>query len=323
MAGRRVGTSGLQVSRLGLGTMTWGTDVSPATARDLVLRFAEEGGNLVDTAPAYGNGMAEKVLGRLIHTDLRRDDLVIATKGGFGVHNGRRSVDTSRGALLDDLAGSLRRLHTDHVDLWQLHAWGDAPLEETLAALDHAVGTGMARYAGISNYVGWQTARAATWQQAVPGRAHVVSTQVEYSLVARRVELEVVPAAQALGMGVFPWAPLGRGVLAGRYRGGVPDDSRAASKHLRWFVEPYLEPKYRAVVDAVTMAATGLGLTPAQVALLWVRDAPAVTAPLLGVRTVEQLEHLLVTETKRLPDQIVSALDDVTGGPNLLRTPQA
>lgn len=323
MASRRVGNSGLQVSRLGLGTMTWGTDVSPATARDLVLHFTAAGGNLVDTAPAYGNGIAEKIIGRLIHTDLRRDDLVIATKGGFGVRGGRRSVDTSRGALLDDLAGSLRRLHTDHVDLWQLHAWGDAPLEETLAALDHAVTAGMARYVGISNYVGWQTARAATWQQAMPGRAQLVSTQVEYSLVARRVELEVIPAAQALGMGVFPWAPLGRGVLGGQYRTGIPDDSRAASERLAWFVEPYLEPKYRAVVDAVSMAATGLGLTPAQVALLWLRDAPAVTAPLLGVRTVDQLEHLLRTETKRLPEPIVRALDDVTGGPNLLRTPQA
>ena len=316
---RRVGDSGLTVSRLGLGTMTWGGDVSPSTARDLVRRFMDGGGNLVDTAPAYGNGAAENVIGRLIHTDLRRDDLVIASKGGFGMHAGRRSVDTSRGALLDDLAGSLRRLHTDHVDLWQVHAWGSAPLDETLAALDHAMTSGMARYVGVSNFVGWQTARAATWQQAVPGRAHLVSTQVEYSLVARRVELEVMPAARAHGMGVFAWSPLGRGVLTGKYRSGTPRDSRGGSDHLSWFVDPYLEPKYRAVVDAVCTAADGLGLTPAQVALLWVRDAPAVTAPLLGARTVAQLEEYLAVDDQVLPPAIVSALDDVTGGPNLLR----
>ena len=114
-------------------------------------------------------------------------------------------VDTSRGALLDDLAASLRRLHTDHVDLWQVHAWGQAPLEETLAALDHAVTAGMARYVGVSNYIGWQTARAATWQEAVPGRAHLISAQVEYSLLNRAVELEVLPASVALGLGVLPW----------------------------------------------------------------------------------------------------------------------
>lgn len=316
---RRVGESGLSVSRLGLGTMTWGADVSPAGARDLVRRFIAEGGNLVDTAPAYGNGAAENIIGKLIHTDIRRDDLIIATKGGFGLHGGRRTVDTSRLALLDDLAGSLRRLHTDHVDLWQLHAWGSAPLDETLAALDHAVSSGMARYVGISNFVGWQTARAATWQQAVPGRAHLVSTQVEYSLVARRVELEVLPAARAHGMGVFAWSPIGRGVLTGKYRSGTPRDSRGGSDHLSWFVDPYLEPKYRAVVDAVCTAADGLGLTPAQVALLWVRDAPGVTAPILGARTVDQLDDYLAVDDQVLPEAIVSALDDVTGGPNLLR----
>jgi len=316
---RRVGESGLSVSRLGLGTMTWGADVSPAGARDLVRRFVAEGGNLVDTAPAYGNGAAENIVGKLIHTDIRRDDLVIATKGGFGMQGGRRAVDTSRRALLDDLAGSLRRLHTDHVDLWQLHAWGTAPLDETLAALDHAVSSGMARYVGVSNFVGWQTARAATWQQAVPGRAHLVSTQVEYSLVARRVELEVLPAARAHGMGVFAWSPIGRGVLTGKYRSGTPRDSRGGSDHLSWFVDPYLEPKYRAVVDAVCTAAEGLGLTPAQVALLWVRDAPGVTAPILGARTVAQLDDYLSLDDQVLPPAIVSALDDVTGGPNLLR----
>ncbi|WP_460706619.1 aldo/keto reductase [Luteococcus sediminum] len=319
MQTRRVGHSGLVVSRLGLGTMTWGGDTSAADARAMLRTFVDAGGTLVDTAPAYGHGVAEKILGKLTHTDLRREDLVIATKGGFGIRNGRRLIDTSRGALLDDLAASLRRLHTDHVDLWQVHAWGDAPLEETLAALDHAVSQGMARYAGISNYIGWQTARAATWQQAVPTRTPLVSGQVEYSLLARRAELEVLPALRAHGMGLFPWSPLGRGVLSGKYRTSTPQGSRGASEHFGWFVEPYLESKSRAITDAVCRAADGLDMTPAQVALLWVRDAPVVTAPLLGARTPEQLSELLGLDQASLPAPIVKALDDVTGGTNQLR----
>ncbi|MFC6360220.1 aldo/keto reductase [Luteococcus peritonei] len=319
MQTRRVGESGLEVSRLGLGTMTWGADTPISEARQMLRGFVEAGGSLVDTAPAYGQGVAEKIIGKLIHTDLRRSDLVIATKGGFGMHQGRRRVDTSRRAMLDDLAVSLRRLHTDHVDLWQVHAWGEAPLEETLAAMDQAVSSGMTRYVGISNYIGWQTARAATWQQAVPGRARLVSGQVEYSLLARRAEIEVLPALRAHGMGLFPWSPLGRGVLTGKYRRGIPRGSRGASEHFSWFVEPYLEAKSRAIVDAVCRAAEGLDMSPEQVALLWLRDAPVVTAPLLGARTLEQLEPLLATEELELPEPIVAALDDVTGGQNHLR----
>ncbi len=317
---RAVGESGLQVSRLGLGSLTWGRDVPPSQARALLHRFVEAGGTLVDTAAAYGNGDAERIIGRAIHTDLTRDDLVIATKGGFGVRGGRRVVDTSRTALLDDLAGSLRRLHTDHVDLWQLHAWGAAPLEESLAAIDHAVSTGMVRYAGVSNFVGWQTAQAATWQAAFPGRAPMVSTQVEYSLLARRAEVEVIPAVRAFGMGLLAWSPLGRGVLAGRYRTGTPRDSRGGQTHFSWFVEPYLEARSRSVVDAVATAADGLDLSCAQVALLWTRDAPGVTAPLIGPRTVDQLDHLLETEELELPVEITAALDDVSGGPNAGRS---
>lgn len=319
MLERHVGASGLQVSSLGLGTMTWGRDTSPETARHLLRDFVEAGGTLVDTAPAYGQGVAEKILGKAIHTDLSRDDLVIATKAGFGLHDGRRVVDTSRRAMLSDLAESLRRLHTDHVDLWQVHAWGDAPLDETLAALDHAVTQGMTRYVGVSNFVGWQTAQAATWQRALPGRAQIVSAQVEYSLLARRAEVEVLPAAHALGLGVLAWSAVGRGVLSGKYRTGTPRDSRGALEHFSWFVEPYLEPKPRAITDAVVTAAEGLELTPAQVALMWTRDAPGVSSALIGPRTPAQLAELLAVVDQHLPGEITRALDDISGGPNVAR----
>ncbi|MDQ1482668.1 MAG: hypothetical protein QOF35_744, partial [Actinomycetota bacterium] len=227
-----------------------------------------------------------------------------------------RIVDTSRRTLLRDLDGSLRRLETDYIDIWQLHAWGTAPLEESLSAVDRAVTSGRVRYAGISNFVGWQTAQAATWQRAFPGRAPICSAQVEYSLLARRAEVEVLPAVRAFGMGFFPWSPLGRGVLTGQYRHGTPRGSRGATDHFAWFVEPYLDPRSRGVVEAVARAADGLDLSPLQVALLWVRDAPGVTAPLLGSRTTAQLAPALAIEDKRLPDEIISALDDVSGGPH-------
>jgi aryl-alcohol dehydrogenase-like predicted oxidoreductase len=175
------------------------------------------------------------------------------------------------------------------------------------------------RYVGVSNFVGWQTAQAATWQRAFPGRTPISSAQVEYSLLARRAEVEVLPAVRAFGMGFFPWSPLGRGVLTGQYRSGTPRGSRAATDHFAWFVEPYLEPRSRGVVEAVVRAAEGLDLLPLQVALLWVRDAPGVTAPLLGARTAGQLVPALASEELTLPAEIASALDDVSGGPNAAR----
>lgn len=320
MEQRPLGTSGLRVSPVGLGTMAWGRDVDATVARRLLESFVERGGSLVDTAPAYGAGAAEKMIGATLSRGLPRESLVIATKAGFVVRDGTRVIDTSRGALLDDLAKSLRRLGTSYVDLWQVHAWGEAPLDETLAALDAAVSSGMARYAGVSNFVGWQTATAATWQSAVPGRARLSSVQVEYSLLARRAEVEVVGAAQHHGLGVLAWSALGRGALTGKYRGGrVPRDSRAASQHFSWFLEPYLQPRSLAICDAVAHAAQGLGLTPAQVALLWVRDAPQVASALIGPRTIDQLEELMDVDGKQLVAPIVSALDDISGGPNALR----
>lgn len=316
MLRRNVGSSGLSTSRMGLGTMTWGRDTPKEDARALLRAFVDAGGDLVDTAPAYARGEAERILGVLMKTEVNRDDLVLATKAGFTFREGVRVIDTSRRALLDDLHESLRRLRTDHIDLWQVHAWGPAPLEETLAALDHAVTIGDVRYAGVSNFVGWQTASASTWQEAFPGRARIVSNQVEYSLLARRAEVEVLPAIRHFGMGFFPWSPMGRGVLTGKYRGQIPRGSRAASEHFGWYVEPYLEPRSRAVVEAVAKAADGLGMTPLQVAWLWVRDAPGVTAPLLGVRTAEQLTEYLDAEAMELPAPIAAALDDVSGGPN-------
>jgi len=311
MQQRPVGSTGLQVSRLGLGLMSWGTVTDEHEAREQLTAFLDAGGTLLDTAHVYGGGASEELLGSLLAGGFARDDVVIATKAGFGVRRGVPAYDASRGALLPSLDRSLRRLGVDHVDLWQMHVWDDGvPLEETLAAMDTAVASGRASYVGISNYSGWQTAQAATWQRAVPGRAPLASTQVEYSLLNREVEHEVLPAADAMGMGVLPYSPLAKGVLTGKYRTGIPSDSRAAADHSR--VEAYLDDRAGRVVEAVARAADGLGWTALEVALVWVRDRPGVTAPIVGARTAAQLSGALDLEDKTLPEELVRALDDVS-----------
>lgn len=313
MEQRYLGRTGLKVSRLGLGTLTWGRDTDEHEAREQLAAFAEAGGTLLDTAAGYGDGAAEQLLGALLGDVVRREDVVIATKAGISRVRGVRETNASRGSLLSTLDASLRRLGVDHVDLWQVHTWvDDTPLEETLSALDQAVTSGRTAYVGISNYSGWQSAQAATWQRAVPGRAPLASTQVEYSLLNRRVEAEVLPAAAALGLGVLPWSPLGRGVLTGKYRSGTPADSRAASPHFASFVEAYLDDRSSRVVEAVARAAEGLEWTPVEVALAWVRDRVGVTAPILGARTAAQLKGALSVEQCVLPPEIVAALDDVS-----------
>lgn len=313
MQQRSVGATGLKVSRLGLGTMTWGRDTDEHEARDQLIAFAEAGGTLVDTAAGYGDGASEELIGTLIGDVVARDEVVLATKAGISRRTGERVTDTSRGHLLSTLDASLARLGVDHVDLWQVHVWTDeTPVEETLSALERAVSSGRASYVGISNYTGWQTAQAATWQRAVPGRTPLASTQVEYSLLNRQVEHEVLPAAQALGLGVLPWSPLGRGVLTGKYRTGTPSDSRAATEHFARFVGTYLDERGRGIVEAVARAADGLGWSPLEVSLAWVRDRPGVTAPIVGARTAAQLGGALGVEELTLPPEIVAALDDVS-----------
>lgn len=317
MEQRRLGRSGLKVSRLGLGTMTWGRDTDEHEAADQLAMFLEAGGTLLDTAAGYGDGESERVIGGLLASKVDREEVVLATKAGISRRTGERVVDTSRRALLDALDGSLARLGTDHVDLWQVHAWSDeTPLEETLAAVDSAVASGRTRYAGVSNYTGWQTGRAVTWQETWPGRAPLVSTQMEYSLLQRGIEREVLPAAEALGLGVLPWSPLGAGVLTGKYRGGTPADSRAASPHFARFIERFLDDRSRRIVDAVATAADGLDATALEVALAWVRDAPGVTAPIVGARTAAQLRASLDAESLTLPSEIRVALDEVSAPPS-------
>ncbi len=292
--------------------MTWGRDTDEHEAREQVDAFLGAGGNLIDTADVYADGASERLLGRLLAEDGRRDQVVLATKA-VSLPGTERRFDASRRHILDALEGSLRRLGVDTIDLWQLHAWDPwTPLDETLAAVDAAIASGKVRYAGVSNYAGWQLAQAATSSALRDGSQPLVSVQVEYSLLQRGVEREVVPAAEALGLGLLPWSPLGRGVLSGKYRNGTPADSRAANPSFSSFVQPYLSEDSRRVVDAVCTAAQGLDAQPVEVALAWVRDQPGVVAPIIGARTAAQLKTALASAKLELPAQLRAALDDIS-----------
>lgn len=310
MQERFVGRSGLSVSRVGLGTASWGRETDEHEAADILRTFLDAGGTLIDTAASYGAGASESLLGTLL-ADVARQDVVLVSKAGSSVPHGRPG--TSRGAMLATLDQTLARLGTDHLDLWLVQGWDPrVPVDETLGALEHAVATGRTRYVGVSNYTGWQTAYAVARQASRDLAAPVVATEVEYSLLARQPEREVVPAAEALGFGVLAWSALGRGVLTGKYRYGIPANSRAASDHLTGFVDPYLDEDARLVVEAVCRAAEGLQLTPLEVALAWVRDRPSVASALIGPRTAAQLKAALSAEEVTLPGEIADALDDVS-----------
>ena len=313
MEKRRAGMSGLALSRLGLGTMTWGRDTDEIEAADQCRAFLDAGGNFIDTASTYGDGDSERVIGGLIGTLFNRDEVVIATKAGIGFADGVRKVDASRHSLIAELDRSLSRLGTDFVDVWHVHAWDDAtPLDDTLSALDYAYTTGRARYVGISNYSGWQIARAATKQQSNSMKAPLTTVQNEYSLLNRVVESEILDAAEECGLGFLAWAPLARGVLTGKYRKGLPSDSRGAAPHFAKHIEPYLDGRSTRIVEAVVVAAEGLGYSPLEVALAWVRDAPGVTTSLIGARTGAQLRGVLKSEEIALPEVVRSALNDVS-----------
>jgi len=310
---RRAGKSGLTLSRLGLGTMTWGRDTDTHEAADQCRAFIEAGGNFFDTSPTFGDGDSERVLGGLIGTLFERDDVAIATKAGVSHPDGVRTVNNSRQSLIAELDKSLTRLQTDYVDLWQIQMWDDqTPLEDTLSALDYAYSSGKARYVGISNFSGWQSARAITLQESNTAKAPIVTNQIEFSLLNRIAESEVIPCALATETGILAWAPLGRGVLTGKYRSGIPSDSRAAAPHFIKHIERYLDNRSARIVEAVFVAAQGLGYSPLEVSLAWVRDTPGITSAIVGARTGAQLRGILKSEEISLPDIVRGVLDEIS-----------
>lgn len=316
---RTLGRSGCAVSTYTLGTMTFGAETDEKGSFAQLDRFVEAGGNLVDTADVYSHGVSEEIIGRWLAerpADIR-DQVVLASKGRFPMGEGPNDVGLSRRHLSRALDASLARLGVDCIDLYQVHSYDPlTPLEETFGFLDDAVRAGKIRYTGLSNFTGWQLQRVVDLAEH-RGLAVPVTLQPQYNLLVREIEWEIVPAAEANGLGLLPWSPLGGGWLTGKYRRdeqptgatrlgedpdrGVEAYSRRSTQERTW-----------AVVDAVSAVADDLGVSMAQVALAWLVDRPTVTSVILGARTLDQLEDNLGAQDLHLSEEHTRLLDEAS-----------
>lgn len=305
---RLLGATGLYTSALGLGTMTWGDGTGYDDAAEIFSRFREAGGTLVDVADTYGSGAAEQWLGEFVAMGNREDVQIAGSSGNRPEHP--RRFDSSRGYLLTSLDRTLARLGVDYLDLWQVHAWDSrTPTAETTSALADAVRQGKARYAGVANFTGWQTAKTAVL--ASDAGCPLASAQLNYSLLSRGAEREAIPAALDAGMGVVASSPLAGGALTGKYRHKLPPESRGASGSLA-DAAPELDERSRRIVEAVVVAAEGLACSPGDISLAWLRERAGVASVLLGVRSPGQLMAALNSERVVVPDEVYAALDDVS-----------
>jgi aryl-alcohol dehydrogenase-like predicted oxidoreductase len=293
MEQRRFGTTGIRVSELCLGTMTFGNEADEATSKAIVDRFLDAGGNFVDTANVYSAGLSEEITGRALGS--RRDEVVLATKVRFAMGDGPNDVGLSRRSIRKQVEASLRRLGTEWIDLYQVHCWDPrTPLEETLSTLNDLVHEGKVRYIGASNFAGWHLAKA-LGLSALHDWEPFVSLQPEYSLITRDIERELLPQCKDEGLAVLPWSPLAGGVLSGKYRkdGDFPAGTRGAETENPITFTYRLDDRAWNIVDAVGKVAAEVGKTPAQVALNWVVNRPGITAPIIGARNLTQLDDNL------------------------------
>jgi len=305
---RMLGRTGTRVSELCLGAMTFGREADEATSKAIVDRFLDAGGNFIDTANVYSLGVSEEITGRALAG--RRDDVVLATKVRFKMGDGPNDVGLSRRHIRMNLEASLRRLGTDWIDLYQVHCWDNhTPLEETISTLDDLVREGKVRYVGASNYAAWQLAKA-LGIAALRNWEPFASLQPEYSLITRDIERELLPLCRDAGLAVLPWSPLGGGILSGKYRQGedLPAGTRGGDIEEPIHFTYRLDERAWRIVEAVRGVADDLGKTPAQVSLNWVVNKPGITAPIVGVRNLEQLEANLGAIGWRLEDAQLKAL---------------
>jgi aryl-alcohol dehydrogenase-like predicted oxidoreductase len=295
---RFLGKTGLKVSELCLGAMTFGREASEEDSRHLIDRFVELGGMFIDTANVYSRGASEEIVGRWL-SGKRRDDFVIATKVRFDMGQGPNDQGLSRKHILAAVEASLRRLGTDYIDLYQVHCWDNkTPLAETLSALDSLVKSGKVRYIGASNFTGYQLQKAIDLSRQ-NGWEPFTCLQPQYNLLERVIEWEVVPVCLNEGLGMIPWSPLRGGWLSGKYRRGMqqpPEGSRVEAAEKKGWSEAwsaYNNEHTWELLDTLFEVAAETGKHPAQVAINWLLSKPGVTAPIIGARTMEQLENNL------------------------------
>jgi aryl-alcohol dehydrogenase-like predicted oxidoreductase len=311
---RRLGDTGLMVSELCLGCMTFGREASEEDSKRLVDRFLDAGGNFIDTADVYSKGVSEEITGRTIKGV--RDDVVLATKVYFPMGEGPNDTGLSRKHVTQGCEDSLRRLGTDYIDLYQVHCWDSAtPLKETLSALTDLVRSGKVRYIGVSNFTGWQLVKSVCLSEA-NGLERFVCLQPQYSLVERNIEREILPICLEEGLGVIPWSPLGGGFLSGKYRREEepPQGSRiseaVASMEEHWDRRA-TDRNWRAI-DVVGRISEETGKSYAQISLNWLLRQDGVTAPIIGARTLEQLEDNLGASGWTLDEEQVEELSDAS-----------
>ena len=320
---RQLGSSGLRVSAFTLGTMTFGgrdqfaavgaTDVK-AAARQIDLCL-DRGINLFDTANVYSSGLSEEILGQALGA--RRDRVLIATKARMPMGDEPNDAGLSRLHLIEQCEASLRRLGTDHIDLYQVHEWdGQTPLEETLETLDSLVRSGKVRYVGCSNYAAWQLMKALATSDR-HGFQRFASHQIYYSLQAREAEYELVPTTIDQRLGLLVWSPLAGGLLSGKFRRGRPDPEQA--RQLTDWNEPPVRDREALydIVEALVEIGEGHDVSAAQVALAWLRDRPGVTSLIIGARTDEQLADNLAATELTLSDEEQSRLEQLSRPPLL------
>ncbi len=317
---RYLGKTGLKVSELCLGAMTFGRETDEATSFAMMDSFAAAGGSFIDTADVYTRGVSEEIVGRWLARQ-PREQFVIATKVRFGMGEGVNDIGLSRKHILDGVHHSLRRLGVDYIDLYQVHCWDPGtPLDETLSTLDSLVQQGKVRYIGISNYKAYQIQKAVDLSRA-HGWEQFVCLQPLYNLLDRSIEWEIVEVCLNEGLGIIPWSPLRGGWLTGKYRRGMsapPDDTRigeATRKGWSETWENYNTERTYAVIDALDAIAQAHGKTIAQVALNWVKDQPGVTAPIIGARSLQQLADNLGAVGWSLSAEQRAHLNEVSAQP--------
>jgi aryl-alcohol dehydrogenase-like predicted oxidoreductase len=314
--GRR---TGLRVSELALGTgsfgTAWGHGAEPAEAKRLFDRYAEAGGNFIDTADAYQDGQSERLVGEFIAAD--RDHFVVASKFTVGVdaNAGVSRTGNSRMVMVTSLEASLKRLKTDHIDLYWVHmADGLTPVEEIVRGFDDLARAGKIHYGGFSDFPAWRVSRAVTLAE-LRDAAPIVGLQIEYSLAERTPDRELLPMAEALGLGVALWSPLGGGLLTGKYRRG----ETGRLDRMTVLVQNETTPQRTEIVDTVIAIAKELGVTPAEVSIAWLlhraRRSPTAIIPILGANTLAQLETNLGALAVQLSDDQFQGLDRVSAVP--------
>ncbi|HYL59610.1 MAG TPA: aldo/keto reductase [Candidatus Acidoferrales bacterium] len=315
---RRLGGTGLKVSELCLGCMTFGRETNESVARKILDRFIDVGGNFIDTANVYAAGASEEILGRIVGQ--RRSELVVATKVRFNANSfmgkpvAPNQIGLSRAHIMSEVETSLRRLKMEYIDLYQVHSWDfETPIEETMRALDDLVRQGKVRYLGASNFAAWQLMKS-LWVSDKHDFARFDCLQPQYSLIAREVEREILPLCRSESVGVIPWSPLGGGFLTGKYRSGQrpPEDSRLGKIDL-W--NRLTNDRNYATLEAVEHVAKERERAVAQVALAWVNQQPGISSVIYGARTEEQNEQNLGAIGLRLETSELAALDKASALP--------